>query len=1303
MVERDKNHPSVIIWSLGNESSGGSNFAQAANWIKANDHTRLTIYEGYSDIVDIISSMYRDPSTIEAYGKAGTQKPYLAIEYAHAMGNSVGNLYEYLDVFYKYSNILGGCIWDWVDQTLLWPTPVKTYVKDMSASKLESLATGNLEDGIDGKALNGYAVLPDVEQLNIKGTNGITVEAWVKPEVPASGHNEFVTKGDKQFALKQNTNLNGRNIVEFFVYDADSTEKWVSVNVDTPSDGWYGQWHHLAGTYDGSQLKLYIDGELKATKNHTGGIDESAYPVAIGRNMEHSRNMSGLIDNVRLYNRALTLEELNDATRTPDDESVVLWMDFEEYREEGPDVKEYYAYGGDWGDNPNDGNFSANGLVSSDRTIQPEILEVKKQYQDIVFDEVNLLEGKIKITNRFLFSNVNKFNGKWTLMADDRVIQEGSLNGLDIKPQQSAEVIIPYSMPELEPGVEYWLNISFTLAEDTLWAEKGYEIAKEQFKMPFNVPDDESRSLSDMPDIEINEAEDSLEINGENFAVTFDMESGTISSWKYNGKDLIKEGPVPNFWRAPIDNDIGNGMPTRTATWRNAGKNRQIVKTDVSRIGSKAVKISVEAKLPTTYVSEYRVTYTVFGSGQIVVESTLDAASGNSEIPEIGMMMTIPEEYENLTWYGRGPQENYWDKNTGAHVGLYSSTVEEQFYPYVRPQETGNKTDVRWVALTDDNGFGLLAAGMPVMEVNALHYTPEALYAAGHPYELTRSDDIILRINYKQMGVGGDNSWGAKPHAQFMLNSGNSYSYSYTLMPVENVAEAMSLSDNVPTTELIRDIKVNGKSIENFNPSVYKYDVELLEGTFTGIPTVEAIPSMKDVDITITQAKELPGQAVITAKSRDGLLSSTYVVDIRAIDYVYLSDIDWVSATVGWGTIQKDRSIDGNTITLRGENGQPVTYQKGIGTHAISEIVYDISGKNYEIFEAYVGVDQEMTYTASIVFQVWVDGEKVYDSGIMYPGTSQKYVSVNVAGKNELKLVVTDGGNGIGSDHGDWADAKLYISKNPTVTEIKPVNITTFAGVAPKLPQQVTVVYSNGSTFSADVVWEDIDPAQYAQPGTFSVEGTVEGTELKAVANVTVIQGPERTAVVLTGPDVVNVNENFTIELGLNKASNIMAQDITISYNAEDLEFVSVEAVDSSKVDIIETVENADSVRLIIASMGRDNAVNSCESFVRITFKAKKSFEVEIITVTEALLSDGQGNEIAAEGTSIMIRCNAFNPDLNGDGRVSIGDLAIIAKYFGKTSNDASWPEARAADTNGDNCIDIEDLVYLAFRLLMAD
>lgn len=443
--------------------------------------------------------------------------------------------------------------------------------------------------------------------------------------------------------------------------------------------------------------------------------------------------------------------------------------------------EEYWGYGGDFGDEPNDDNFCINGLVFPDRTPQPALWEVKKVYQYIKVKPIDLKNGKVEIINKYDFTNINIFEASWKLSEDDKVLEKGILPKLDIAPKDSKIITIPFDKPELTPGAEYWLIISFRLSESTSWASKGHEVAWEQIKIPFNVPDKPILKMEEIPELELTESESQAIIDGKDFKLVFSKKEGTIASFKYKGIELIKSGPTPDFWRVPIDNDIGNGMPDSLGIWRYAGRDRVIKDVRVKEISPKMVCIKVISTIPVGH-SHYESIYTVYGSGDIVIENKFEPGGELPSLPRFGMQLSLPGEFNYFSWYGRGPHENYTDRKTSAAIGTYGGTVYEQYVPYIFPQENGNKTDVRWVSLTNSDGIGLLAIGIPLLSVSAHHFTHDDLEKANHTYELKRRDDIYINLDYKQMGIGGDDSWGAWPHPEYTLTS-KRYSYKFRLRP----------------------------------------------------------------------------------------------------------------------------------------------------------------------------------------------------------------------------------------------------------------------------------------------------------------------------------------------------------------------------------------------------------------------------------------------------------------------------------------------------------------------------------------
>ena len=466
--------------------------------------------------------------------------------------------------------------------------------------------------------------------------------------------------------------------------------------------------------------------------------------------------------------------------------------------------KKYWAYGGDFGPDTvrSDGNFCINGLINPDRTVKPGLYEVKKVYQNIAFYPVNLSTGIVKIQNKYTFTNLSEFTIDWNIMADGKVIKNGTLGNLDIKPGESAVFKID-DVVNPEPGTEYFLNFSAKTKSKRGLVPAGYELAAEQMKLPF-FKNAHRLNAGTFHNLEANETDSEISVKGEGFSIVFDKKEGILKSFKEGDTELILSGPVPNFWRAPIDNDFGNKLPYRSGVWKNAGENRQVAKVYLTINSKKYVSVTYYFNLlneNNQKIANYRSVYKVFGNGEIKVSNNFDVTvSDLPEIPLVGMNLIMPKQFDQMTWLGRGPQENYCDRNKGAFVGKYSGSVDDETFEYIRPQENGNKTDVRWMTITDKNGKGLLFVGEPLIEVSAHHQLTgdfESHFKKGvdpakggtvslinrHTCDVKTRDLTSVNINYKQMGVGGDTSWGAITHEQYRLKA-KYYSYSFRIRSI---------------------------------------------------------------------------------------------------------------------------------------------------------------------------------------------------------------------------------------------------------------------------------------------------------------------------------------------------------------------------------------------------------------------------------------------------------------------------------------------------------------------------------------
>ncbi|MDD5148876.1 MAG: glycoside hydrolase family 2 TIM barrel-domain containing protein, partial [Flavobacterium sp.] len=599
MVEVFKNHPAIIIWSLGNEAGTGVNFEACRKAVLQLDTSRPIHYEGYSKVADIESNMYPSVEYIDEIGSRKDPKPFLMCEYAHAMGNAVGNLQEYWDVIEKHKRLIGGCIWDWVDQGL-------------------------------------------------------------KKEVPGK-----------------------------------------------------------PGEY-------------------------------------------------------------------------------------------FFAYGGDFGDRPTDWNFCANGLTTPDRAITPKLEEVKKVYQYIAITPQDILNGKVSIKNKYQFINLDQFDLVWELSCDGSVIEAGTMNPLNLEPGKSAEVSIPFAKPQLKAGGDYFLKVIFKLHTDEKWATRGHVVAWEQLAVPLNVPAVEPVRPQSLSSLSYNESGDWIQVSGKAFNLKFNKKVGTITDLDYFGKTVLHTnpeaingvrieaksiykdtlssasiaGPMLNVFRAQVDNDyfFGGGYGPK---WREAAlyNMKPTVKNiSVSKQGDALViDVTLNSKSSKGYAVGQHTVWKIYGNGFVDVTTDFDPDKLDYPLPKLGFLLQMPEGFEDVTFYGAGPHENYRDRLRSAAIGRYKTTVDDMFVPYLRTQDCGNRSNVNWFTVSNHEGVGMMVVADHKMDFSALHYTPFDLEKANHPYELTRRKQTILTVDMQHNGLGGG-SCGPSPMDKYLLKTEKA-SFSFSIRP----------------------------------------------------------------------------------------------------------------------------------------------------------------------------------------------------------------------------------------------------------------------------------------------------------------------------------------------------------------------------------------------------------------------------------------------------------------------------------------------------------------------------------------
>lgn len=445
-------------------------------------------------------------------------------------------------------------------------------------------------------------------------------------------------------------------------------------------------------------------------------------------------------------------------------------------RRDNENGEQYFAYGGDFGDHPNDYNFVIDGLVMPDRTPSPGFYEHKKVIEPVKVDEVDLKAGKIKISNRYDFISLDHLNLSWSVEADGQIVQNGILDVNHIVARSTEELTIPYSLPDiLKPGTDYWLNLNFTLAAETTWADAGHEVAWAQFELPQKAPATVGVDESYVNPLAVKTTGSSLLVQGPNFSLAFNKVTGQIQSWNFEGFPVVETGPKFQFWRAMIDNDH------RSETeWKNHGVHRLQQRTDQVdwHLSSDGIKVSVKviqriAPPVLAWGINMEMTYTICCNGDVFLDVSGDPMGEVPRtLPRIGFELTIPKSLDQVTWYGRGPGESYIDSKLANRFGIYQKSVDQLYTNYVYPQENGNRTDVKWTAFTNLRGTGLLVSGIPELNFSAHHYSIEDLDKAQHSYELEKSDDIFVHLDYKQHGLGSA-SCGPDVLSQYELSTEN--------------------------------------------------------------------------------------------------------------------------------------------------------------------------------------------------------------------------------------------------------------------------------------------------------------------------------------------------------------------------------------------------------------------------------------------------------------------------------------------------------------------------------------------------
>jgi beta-galactosidase len=481
------------------------------------------------------------------------------------------------------------------------------------------------------------------------------------------------------------------------------------------------------------------------------------------------------------------------------------WVD-QGLRKIDAEGRSFWAYGGDFGPPgvPSDGNFCCNGLVQPDRKPAPHLQEARKVYQYVQTHPKDLAQGVVEVENKHDFLTLSHLTPTFEVIEDGRIIQKGTLPAMSLPARQRAELRIPLKTIQPAPGAEYHLNLQWTLTEATRWAPEGWMLAWDQFPLPIPSAPIPAPIVKRAVPLRISNTPNDIIIEGSRFSVRFDRQDGCLESFVYEKQECIASPLTPNFWRAPTDNDLAgvgrNQLFQDSGVWKTAAESRKTRDITAGMVAN-TVRVAIESSLAGGKASLLQ-TFIIHPNADLEVKVELKTDGDLPEIPRVGLQLGLPGDCHRLTWLGRGPQENYQDRRHGTAIGLYSGDVRTLNHVYVRPQENGNHIDVRWAALLDSGGRGLMAIHKnPYLNVSAWPYSQADLEAASHSNELPARDQITWNIDLAQRGVGGINSWGAKPLPQYRLTKPN-YSYEFILRPIKGSSGDLSRLGRTPTPAL---------------------------------------------------------------------------------------------------------------------------------------------------------------------------------------------------------------------------------------------------------------------------------------------------------------------------------------------------------------------------------------------------------------------------------------------------------------------------------------------------------------------
>ena len=775
MVLRDRNHACVLFWSAGNESGESFNINEVVAEGRKYDPTRYWMYGGNAAVhpaEDIVGPRYPFPLEHEfRYGfNPQDKRPSFMDEYLSVAGNGGGGMDDFWDEIYDHPSLMGGALWDFVSvgidqpvRTLKDRSPYGTQTNIMGRAKLVSGPTGK---AIDLNKQDQWVQVYNADNVEISGDK-VTLTLDIYPRRYNASGGYIISKGSNQYGLRQV----GTDKLDFYI-DTGSREL---LTVDLPAD-WQDKWHNLSAVYDGSEMTVYIDGKEMGSRPASGNIRNLPLSLCIGRDEEKCGQETiytsdAIIDNVGIFDKAVTPADGFNA------EESVLWLDFEEESNDGT----FWSYGV---------GARTYGSIWPDRTPQPEMWQMKKSVQPLSFSLLDPENGIVEVWNRNHFLNADFYKTTWKLTADNDVVASGELD-LDVDPLARSVYKIPYTKPAIVPGKEYRLDISSVLRNDEVWAEAGYEVSWEQFELEgWNLPAEKVRAAGD---VSVTKTEDRIVLSGKDFSYAFDTTTGELVSIVSGGSEILTSPVTLNVWRAPLANEVDGwnayaGGQIRASGYGGIGHSNVLAghyyAAGLDNLGHALASVNVrefeggaavdvrelvllgggqgETRQLDQYIrgmsfdgfeSTWR--YIVYGDGTLNIRHTIKPqGTMPAWLPRIGVTFGLDGAFSNVEWYGRGPQANYPDRKSGYRLGIWNTTVEDMYEPYLLPQDYGLRTDNRWVRMTDSEGKGVEFSVDVPFNFNAYNFTTENLTKAVYTYQLQKTDDITFNLDYATSGVG---------------------------------------------------------------------------------------------------------------------------------------------------------------------------------------------------------------------------------------------------------------------------------------------------------------------------------------------------------------------------------------------------------------------------------------------------------------------------------------------------------------------------------------------------------------------